>query len=110
MNINWEVEHVILIYSLVQSKWWVIVCKVKNDSYSVLIYLLCLKTLFFLGWEWKRKAAKGTRIIIDFTKNSGGVICKNYKLQLLQKILQMSVFTQEYKASPNETNTNGGLD
>ena len=34
----------------------------------------------------------------------------NYKLQLLQKVLQMSVFTQEYKASPNETNTNGGLD
>ena len=27
------------------------------------------------------------------------------KLQLLQKILQMSVFTQEYIASRNETNT-----
>ena len=26
-------------------------------------------------------------------------------LQLLQNILQMSVFTQEYKASRNETNT-----
>ena len=32
---------------------------------------------------------------------------QNYKLQLQQKILQMSVFTvtEEYKASGNETNT-----
>ena len=69
----------------------------------ILTYWFTLfKNSFFLGWEWKRKAAKGTRIIIDFTKNSGGVIIM---LQLLQNILQMSVFTQEYKASRNETNT-----
>ena len=35
---------------------------------------------------------------------------KLYKSQVLQKILQMSVFTQEYKAGANETITNGGLD
>ena len=70
------------------------------------------KLFFFLGWEWKRKAAKRTRIIIDFTKNSAVVTMyvKLYKSQVLQKILQMSVFTQEYKAGANETNTNGGLD
>ena len=102
MNINWEVEHVILIYSLVQSKWWVIICK-SEEWFLQCTYLFTLfENSFFLGWEWKRKAAKGTRIIIDFTKNSGGVIIM---LQLLQNILQMSIFTQEYKASRNETNT-----
>ena len=61
----------------------------------ILTYLFTLvKNSFFLGWEWKRMAAKGTRIIIDFTKNSA-VVVQNYKLQVLQKILQMSVFTQE---------------
>jgi len=75
MNINWKEEHVILIYSSVQKvngEW--LFAKVKNDSYLQTVFIYSVQKLFFLGWEWKRKAAKGTRIIIDFTKNSAVVM------------------------------------
>ena len=72
MNINWE-EELVIINLLISAK--LMASDYLQKWRIILTYLFTLfKNSFFLGWEWKRKAAEGTRIIIDFTKNSGGVM------------------------------------
>ena len=63
-DINLLVGAKLMVSDCLQSEEWFLQCT----------YLFTLfENSFFLGWEWKRKAAKGTRIIIDFTKNSAVV-------------------------------------
>ena len=71
MNINWEEKRDINL--LISAK--LMVSDYLQKWRMILTYLFTLfKNSFFLGREWKRKAAKGTRLIIDFTKNSAVVM------------------------------------